>query len=300
MSITEALSSAAAFSARIRTPAQQLSLGGNSLFLGVQRETFGLVDTDGNGRVSAAEFLALGKDDQAGAAVFAGLDGDGDGELALGDLSGSRLFDRATLNGLLRLQETDAGRFALQRADGDGDGGLSAAEYAAFVPAKTGFSDRDVTLANGLVDRQFAEMDADRNGALSADELNAGFDGALQPVRLFGTGASHMTAPAFARTDADADGALSADELAGVVGAEPESVKSLVRQADANGDGRVTRDEFDRMVGRRPEFYDRPVWRVTEKPSDGELLLAGLLRSTAWALTDQFAKTIGGRVDASA
>lgn len=90
----------------------------------------------------------------------------------------------------LAAQVRDAGDY-LSRMDADGNGGVSLAEYQAWM----GYA--------------FDAMDRDHDGVLSPGELPGGRGGAL-------TRAAHLArlAAAFARQDRNRDGFLDARELA--------------------------------------------------------------------------------------
>lgn len=102
-------------------------------------------DTDGDGKVTLAEIQA-----KRGAET-ASVDADGDGKLSAEELVAARLAQAKT-----RIEAGVKARIAAQ--DADGDGKLSAAEMAA-PPAPV---------------KLFEMLDANKDGALSEEELAAG------------------------------------------------------------------------------------------------------------------------------
>lgn len=103
-------------------------------------------------------------------------------------------------------------------------------------------------------DRQFARIDTDHNGELSAAELRAGspeFRGDALATRMAW----------FARLDENADGGLSRAELAkGGAGQLPaessRQVAFLFSMADTNHDKKVSRVEFDAIVEKLIDRFD--------------------------------------------
>lgn len=89
--------------------------------------------------------------------------------------------------------------------------------------------------ADGAPRMIFSELDADGNGAVSLEEMQA-------------AGANR-----FARADADGDGALSRDELLAQHQARAEArVDRMLERADADGDGLLTQAEMEEArEGRR-------------------------------------------------
>lgn len=82
-----------------------------------------------------------------------------------------------------------------QRMDSDGDGGVSLAEYQAYMS------------------RGFRELDRNRDGVLDADELPAG-TGSSRRRLISLTAHEQALAAAFHRQDVNRDGILDARELA--------------------------------------------------------------------------------------
>jgi Ca2+-binding EF-hand superfamily protein len=143
----------------------------------------GRLDRDGDKRVSLAELQA------AQAERFTRLDTNRDGQLTRDERQAGRQAMRAER----AAQRVERQAEMFSRRDADRDGGLSLAE----APKKIG--------------PHFAHVDADRNGRLSPQELQA------------------------ART-----------MLRGERG--PKSVKADRPRVDANGDGAVSRAEFDAQL----------------------------------------------------
>lgn len=161
---------------------------------------------------------------------------------------------------------------------------LGAVVLGSVVPAAArGFGDGHGPRA-GMGFPSFAELDANADGALSMDELQAPLaerfaaidgngDGALSPEEMQAMrpmGKDGMRSPRgmkrgavtpemrqaraeaiMERMDADGDGLLSLDELA----AEPNADR-IFERIDADGDGTISKEEFDAaaetFAGRMP------------------------------------------------
>ena len=113
-------------------------------------------DTDGDGRVSRAEFTAAG--DPRASAWFDKLDANKDGYITQDEMKQARETRGANMKA--KMDE----RF--KEADTNGDGQLSLDEVQAKMPR--------------LADR-FSTLDADKNGQLSKEELAHGHHRGPQP-----------------------------------------------------------------------------------------------------------------------
>jgi Ca2+-binding EF-hand superfamily protein len=125
-------------------------------------------------------------------------DSDGDGSLSLDEIKTS-LGDAAT-------DELSA---AVSALDTDGDGKLSSKELAAGMEAKRSEhaeNHRHVRpSSDDLAAKLIGDVDGDKDGALSLDEVNSALSGK--------TTDSKGVAEAFGKLDSDADGKLSTSEL---------------------------------------------------------------------------------------
>lgn len=160
------------------------------------------VDADGDRRVSLVEMQA------AQAQRFARLDANRDGRLTREERRAGR--DAVRTERARRRADREAAMLA--RRDVDRDGVLSPAE----APAR-------------LAER-FDQFDADRNGRLTAGELQAG------RAALRASGKVRPAGGERSRADADGDGAITRAE------AEAE-VRTRFARMDANRDGVLTQDE---------------------------------------------------------
>lgn len=125
----------------------------------------------------------------------------------------------------------------LRLYDANSDGEVDQAEFARFV-GETGLPPL-LLLTNPL-----AQLDADRNGKLSADELApalAGFP-IVDPKKDPRTTSLRMPAP-WGEADADHDGAIDADELAKVLRRVDPRLSpwaaEILRAADKDRDGKL-------------------------------------------------------------
>ena len=142
---------------RIATLSALLVLGaGATLAQGPDRAAFfATLDADGNGSLTRAELEAHAE------ARFASADADGDGFLTADELRAAQQAHRE-----------DHGKRMLERLDSDGDGKLDAAELA---KGKKGKSDQR---AGRMIER----LDTDNDARLSRAELLSRHD----PARVFG------------------------------------------------------------------------------------------------------------------
>lgn len=120
----------------------------------------------------------------------------------------------------------------------------------------------------------FSELDADGNGSLSAEELQAGRGNMLERADADGDGqvtetellamvtaqAEERVARVMERLDADGDGAITEAEIAAAQEARQEERRArmaerIFERIDENGDGEISAEEFEaaqeRMQGRR-------------------------------------------------
>ncbi len=117
-------------------------------------EKIRMLDTDGDGRVSQAEFTA--KDGKT-AADFARIDTNRDGFVTAAEMDAYKARkDSGKDHGQSGHQQSGAGNMGNMRAaDTDGDGRVSRAEHTAWSAA------------------EFSRMDSNRDGFLSSDEMEA-------------------------------------------------------------------------------------------------------------------------------
>jgi Ca2+-binding EF-hand superfamily protein len=212
-------------------------------------------DKDGNGKLSREELVVglkgrdrqqseLGKPEPGAASdgssvveTFRERDRDGDGKITVDDVPPP-------------LRERFAGM--LERADKDGDKGISLEEFkkAEALGQRLGRPDGPPPGApNGPPpggDVLFRTLDADRDGALSGDELA-------------------QAADALKKLDKDGDGKVTRRELlppregGGPEGSDRPAPEQLIRRlmaGDKNNDGKLSREELPQRLQRDFELLD--------------------------------------------
>lgn len=112
----------------------------------------------------------------------------------------------------------------------------------------------------------FEALDADGNGAITAEEIQAQLDERFNEADADGdgsisreefiaraqTGAAERAERMFDRLDADGDGTLSRDVLAARQRRGP-SPERMIERLDTDGDGAVSEEEFQAGMERRAE-----------------------------------------------
>ena len=182
---------------------------------------FASMDTDSDGTVSRAEYLAAAKIEapelsDSADGFFTAMDVDNDGQLTLSEFTGANLP-----------QPHDP----FKRMDTNGDGSLTQEELeASGAPAER-------------LDGFLESLDANKDGVLSREEFEDGGPSPSSPLYLlFG----HHSP--FASLDENKDGQLSKEELEKNL---PESllievpIDDILEILDSNSDGVVSRAEFD-------------------------------------------------------
>lgn len=108
-------------------------------------DKFAMMDSDGDGQVSAAEHAAGAK------RMFTDMDSDMDGQVSAAEMDAVRAHAAGAKPALSSADK-------IKKVDTDGDGRLSASEHAAGS------------------EKMFKAADANQDGALTAAELQAGHD----------------------------------------------------------------------------------------------------------------------------
>ena len=106
----------------------------------------------------------------------------------------------------------------------------------------------------GTIQQRFAAADADRDGRLSQQEMEAARlrPGAARPEGAQGPDRARMVGMMFRALDANRDGGVTQDEIR-------PAAEARFRAFDANSDGAVTRDEIpNRPPHRRPPAGPSP------------------------------------------
>lgn len=232
----------------------------------VEQQVMEGLDANQDGGVSFDELIRTGKAEPSAAdlaarrAFFAQGDKDANGVLTLTELRATSLFDSDSLTALIGGQGADGvGDALVARADQDGDGRLSADEYARIAPDQVSGTGRFVLNKAGVytavwdmdTDAQiraqdFARLDADKDGLLSAQEINARFedrdDWRLDEAAPLTEVVDYVVAAA----DANGDGGASAEELAAAAakaGLQDFDAASLLEDGDADHDGLFSKVE---------------------------------------------------------
>ena len=228
---------------------------------------FDELDTDNSGTLSSDELSAL-KKGRAGKngkrATFAEMDKNGDGALAKDEVWGrlSVHFDQLDTdkNGTLSSDELSAlkkgrgGKHHRQATfaelDTDGNGVLSESEFSAQGKGRMGKNFNRPTFAEidknsdgqiakdevwGRLSVHFDQLDTDKSGTLSSEELSA-----LKKGRA----GKDFKRPTFAEMDKNGDGALAKEEVGGRLAADFDKL-------DTDDNGTLSADELSQACGPR-------------------------------------------------
>lgn len=214
------------------------------------------LDTDGDGRVSQAEWLA------AATARFKQIDTQNTGSFTAATLAASpaanerlqqhaerlvRHLDRAG-NGYITAEEVAAAaQKRFMRLDKNGDGKLTPDEFSAGRHGRYGHGHADAIPAAGSAaedsaQRAFDKLDANHDGAVTADEYVA------------------AARTRFAALDPQNTGKVTAAEIASSPRAQAHVQRAAahrVKGMDTNGDGVVTLDEYLAAAKKRFSRLDK-------------------------------------------
>jgi len=213
------------------------------------------MDTNGDGRISEAEFLA------AASARFKRIDAQNTG----------RIDAHAVLNSPLateRLQQR--AEHLLRRLDRAGNGYITRDEVAAAAQQRFARLDRngdgkltpdELTLGRGRHARQDATAD-DAHAARRAqfaqkvfDKLDQNHDGVVTQDEFVAAAAAR-----FQQLDAQGTGRVTVNEIVAAPRTQARAAKvaaHLIQRMDANGDGAVSQDEFLAAAKKRFSHLDR-------------------------------------------
>lgn len=153
-------------------------------------------------------------------------------------------FSADTMSALLKTQEegSDAASAVIDEADTNGDGTVSLAELAASLRTD-----------EASLSQAFTQVDADADGQINQDELDAGLKSLAPP----GSGRPHgpppsagdIAADVLASADKDESGALSLDEISTALGEDDQtSLSDAFSALDTDGDGGLGADELTSAV----------------------------------------------------
>ena len=196
------------------------------------------MDTDGDGRISLAEYVA------AAGARFKSIDTQNKGNIDAADIASSpaaveRIDHRAESivkhldtagNGYVTKDEFLAAaqaRFA--RLDKNGDGKLTPDELLSPRESQNGKPGRGGGARAAFGQKRFDKLDANHDGVVSKDEFLA------------------QAAAKFAQFDTAGDGKVTAAEIEAAPKTQERAVRTadrFVKRMDSNGDGLVSQDEF--------------------------------------------------------
>ncbi|CAN5382643.1 hypothetical protein BH10PSE1_BH10PSE1_31710 [soil metagenome] len=144
------------------------------------------------------------------------------------------------MSSLLSAQEdsSSVASDVIDAADTNGDGTVSLAELAASLGAD------EASLTDA-----FAKVDADDDGQINADELEAGLKSARSHHGPPPPSATDVASNILSAADADAGGSLSLSEIASSLGEDDSSsLSDAFAKLDTNGDGGLGADELTSAV----------------------------------------------------
>ena len=211
----------------------------------ISEDKFNLLDTDGDGVLSYAEFL------EAHLAKYALLDTDGDGSISREDflkIKQAKLEEHfATLDvdgdGVLSSDELNKKQQKIMDLDSDGDGRISLAEWNAVKDSVEGFEKMDVN-DDGFIDEE--ELKARRMSKKEGKGSKKGKDSGPKNLDVDGDGVVSKVEflnmetkfeKHFSAFDTNGDQILTSDEIS-------TACNTRFAYLDANGDGGITQDEL--------------------------------------------------------
>ena len=138
--------------------------------------------------------------------------------------------------------------------------------------------------AQAMADAVFAQLDTDKNGTLSFDEVKA-FVATKKEIKCEG-----LLRLIFDAVDGDGNGEIDAAEFGkffeAVKGIDPASktagLEVLFRLIDVNGDGKLSKAEVEAFFGKhKSECFDAAKFMAADADGDGEVTLDELIKHYA-------------------
>lgn len=237
-------------------------------------ETFKRLDINRDGKITAADFKPYDSQPakpDAGAELMKRFDANKDGKISRGELEAApQLFARLDSDANGELSKDEAAKASAADVAKIKTGGSQAPEMGDRPKRRGGMGMLD-TDGDGKVSKKeflamqaknFDRMDANKDGALDAEELKR--SPMAQAMRGKRGGGDQNNEQALTRAkmmikrvDKDGDGAISKEEA-------PERMAQMFDRADKNGDGKITAEELVAAFGarggkkRRPQGGDKP------------------------------------------
>lgn len=219
---------------------------GSSMALQALRDLFQTQESTTTGQSVPSETSSTDSSSRASSLIPSSMSGGG--------------FDPETFSAMMPFQSGGLGQDLVDQTDTDGSGDVSIEELAASLGVET-----------STLTESFASVDADGDGAITGEEMEAGFEALAEEMGLptrpsteewTSQVSDDMTSQLLSALDSDGDQELSLSEIlesSSTEGEDDASVSDRFSELDTDGDGSLTSSELsaalEAMISRQLEAY---------------------------------------------